>query len=449
MLPANDNASPHPFRTGHVSGASSHCLHHRLKYEDAMPIDDRNARSGALRGHLVCGASLCLFVFGCNSSDNTATPEGGTDATASDSSSIEAAALDSSHPDGSQPGHDAGSDVMAGGDTGVSPDAEAGAVANVVISDQYNNRVIEVDPQGHIVWTFGDGKATPGPTSVVAPNDSERLRDGRTLIAGTGTPVGAGDPACDAVMDAGTCTDNRVLIVAADGGIAWQYGDDGGLNTPVCSVMLPNGNVLITDQGNARVIEVTPQKTIAWEYAPILADGGNLLNNPNSAERVDGGHTLIADENNNRVLEVDDAGAIVWQYSQTPDAGALNGVAFASRLPNGNTLITDANNNRVVEVTAQGNVAWVYYTASRRTSGPVPTVDGGNASPIPTRAVRLASGNTLISDQFNHQVIEVDSAGHVVFSYGQLNVAGNGAGQLNGPYDAKRVGDFTGLTPPP
>jgi hypothetical protein len=326
--------------------------------------------------------------------------------------------------------------------------AEAGPPGNVVIADQYNNRVIEVDSQGHIVWTFGDGKAKPGPTSIVAPNDSERLRDGRTLIAGTGTGVGAGDPACDA-LDAGTCIDNRVIIVAADGGIAWQYGDDAGLNTPVCSVMLPNGNVLITDQGNARIIEVTPQKTIAWQYGPILADGGTLLSNPNSAERLDGGHTLIADENNNRVIEVDDAGAIVWQYGQTPDAGALSGVAFASRLPNGNTLITDANNNRIVEVTAQGNVAWVYYTASRSTSSTAAPVDGGNPAPIPTRAVRLASGNTLISDQFNHQVIEVDATGHVVFSYGQLNVAGNGAGQLSGPYDAKRIGDFTGLTPPP
>jgi hypothetical protein len=417
-----------------------------------MPIPDRRAR-GVLRGHLVCSASLCLFVFGCTSSDNTATPDGGTDGTASDSPAFEAAVIDSSHPDGTQPGHDGGTDGTAGGDTGASPDAEAGVNAeagppgNVVIADQYNNRVIEVDSQGHIVWTFGDGKAAPGPKSVVAPNDSERLRDGRTLIAGTGANVGAGDPACDALMDAGTCTDNRVIIVGTDGGIAWQYGDDAGLNTPVCSVMLPNGNVLITDQGNARIIEVTPQKTIAWQYGPILADGGTLLSNPNSAERLDGGHTLIADENNNRVIEVDDAGTIVWQYSQTPDAGALNGVAFASRLPNGNTLITDSNNNRIVEVTAQGNVAWVYYTASRSTSSTAAAV--GNAAPLPTRAVRLASGNTLISDQFNHQVIEVDATGHVVFSYGQLNVAGNGAGQLNGPYDAKRIGDFTGLTPPP
>jgi hypothetical protein len=125
----------------------------------------------------------------------------------------------------------------------------------------------------------------------------------------------------------------------------------------------------------------------------------------------------------------------------------LSGPAFASRLPNGNTLITDSNNNRVVEVTASKTVAWTYYTTSRSTSATAPAVDGGNATPLPTRAVRLANGDTLISDQFNDQVIEVSASGAIVFAYGQLDVPGSGAGQLNGPYDAKGIGDFTGLTP--
>jgi len=70
------------------------------------------------------------------------------------------------------------------------------------------------------------------------------------------------------------------------------------------------------------------------------------------------------------------------------------------------------------------------------------------AQPLPTRAVRLKNGNTLISDQFNHQVIEVDPSGNIVFSQGQIGVAGNGFNELNAPYDAKVVGDYTGLTAP-
>jgi hypothetical protein len=62
--------------------------------------------------------------------------------------------------------------------------------------------------------------------------------------------------------------------------------------------------------------------------------------------------------------------------------------------------------------------------------------------------VRLATGLTLIGDQLNDQVIAIDDKGELKFSYGTLNVAGNGAGMLSGPYNGKVIGDFTGLTMP-
>src|SRR2546430_15622189 len=120
-------------------------------------------------------------------------------------------------------------------------------------------------------------------------------------------------------------------------------------------------------------------------------------------------------------------------------AGSVSGAAFASRLPNGNTLITDSNNNRIIEVDPTDNIVWQYATNLQR---------GSNPAPLPTRAVRLRNGHTLISDQFNDRVIEVTRAGEIVFQQGALNVAGAGFNQLSGPYDAKAIGDFTGLTPP-
>ena len=82
---------------------------------------------------------------------------------------------------------------------------------------------------------------------------------------------------------------------------------------------------------------------------------------------------------------------------------------------------------------------WSYVTNTRPDS---------IASPLPTRAVRLANGDTLISDQFNDQVIEVNHAGTIVFSQGKIGVTGTGFDRLNAPYDAKVIGDYTGLTPP-
>ena len=314
---------------------------------------------------------------------------------------------------------------------------------NILISDQFNNRVIEIDRHHHIVWQFGTGSSVPGPNSVVGVNDAQRVGD-LTLIAGTGIPPG-GTPDCP-----DGCADNRVFLVNRFGKIIWQYGQAGvtgadanQLNTPVQSTYLPNGHVLITDQGNQRIIEVNKAKKIVWQYGTTGVAGSDpgQLNNPNSAELLENGHILIADESNNRVIEITHTGnpTIVCQYPNPVDTGLLQGAAFASRLKNGNTLITDSLNNRIIEVTKSGNVVFLFATNTRM---------GSNANPNPTRAVRLRNGHTLISDQFNNQVIEVDSKGEIVFTQGQINASGNGFDQLYAPYDAKVNGDYTGLTPP-
>ncbi|MGH9642955.1 MAG: hypothetical protein ACRD3Q_11050 [Terriglobales bacterium] len=312
---------------------------------------------------------------------------------------------------------------------------------NILIADQFNNRVLEVNPANNeIIWSFGDGSNVAGPTSVVAPNDIQRVRS-MSLVAGTGAPPGS-EPGCD-----NGCPDNRVMLINKGGHIVWQYGQAGvtgsgfnQLNTPVQNTYLPNHDILITDQGNQRVIEVTRQRHIVWQYGMtgVSGSGFNQLNSPNSAELLDNGDILMADEGNNRVIEVDRNMNIVWSYG-SPDGSELNAPAFASRLPNGNTLICDGGNNRVLEVTSEGEVVFTYYTNTR---------PGSVANPAPSRAVRLANGNTLISDQFNDQVIEIDPDGNIVFSQGQIGVAGNGFNELNAPYDAKVVGDYTGLTQP-
>lgn len=340
---------------------------------------------------------------------------------------------------------------------------------NIVIADQYNNRVVEINPQTHkVVWHFGDGSSVPGPHSIVGTNDAERFGS-LTLISGTGIPPLSsplpnpptiplplsGCPV--AAQQNGTgCPDNRVILVNEDGEIVWQYGQDGGvagfgpdqLNTPVQATVLPSGNFLITDQANERIIEVTREKAIVWQYGMngVVGSGPDQLSNPNSAELLANGHILIADENNNRAIEVthDSNPTIVATFTA---GGTVSGVAFASRLPNGDTLLTDSNNSRIVEVDKSDNIVWQFVTNALPGSVAAPFL------PLPTRAVKLSNGNVLISDQYNDDVIEVTptlpSGGTIVFTQGQIGFAGDIFNRLNGPYDAKVIGDFTGLTPPP
>lgn len=322
---------------------------------------------------------------------------------------------------------------------------------NILITDQFNNRVIEIDPAGNIVWQFGNGPGDTSANAIVGTNDAERVGT-LTLMSGTGIPAGA-----TTNCKKSGCVDNRVILVDQGGDIVWQYGQFGvtgfgpnQLNTPVQNTYLSTGpgtfNVLITDQGNERIIEVRgSDKAIVWQYGQngVMGIGPNQLSNPNAAELLANGNILISDENNNRAIEVTHTtpSKIVATFTAR---GTVSGVAFASRLPNGNTLITDSNNSRIVEVEPNDKVVWEYFTNTR---------PGSNPSPLPTRDVQLAHGNILISDQFNDQVIEVThtTPGVIVASYGTINVPGyspSTAVRMNAPYSAYLIGDYTGITPP-
>jgi len=327
---------------------------------------------------------------------------------------------------------------------------------NILITDQLNNRVIEIDPAGNIVWAFGNGPHDASANAIAGTNDAERIPGGLTLMSGTGVP-----PGTTTSCKKSGCVDNRVLIVDRGDNIVWQYGQFGvsgfgpnQLNVPVQNTYLPVGlsgtpSVLITDQSNERIVEVRiSDHAIIWQYGQngVTGIGANQLNNPNSAELLTNGDILISDENNNRAIEVTHTttSTIVHTYAM---AGSVpfSGVAFASRLLNGRTLITDSNNARIVETDESGAVFWQFFTNARA---------GSNPTPLPTRAVRLAGGNTLISDQFNDQVIEVTTttSPSIVASYGTINTPGYSPSTamkfLNAPYSAYVIGDYTGLTIP-
>ena len=324
------------------------------------------------------------------------------------------------------------------------PDHNFNRPGDILIADQFNNRVIEAKPNGEIVWQFGLGPNDTSDMSIIGCNDAERVGE-FTLMAGTGLP-----PGLDFMLPDGA-SDNRVILVDPFGNIVWQYGqfqvsgtNFDELNFPVQCTWLPSTDVLITDQGNNRVIEVNLDKEIVWQYPGSNTNDSDQLSSPNSAELLKNGHILISDENNNRAIEVTRGDAIVKSFSA---GGTVSGVSFSSRLSNGDTLMTDSGNSRVVEVNSKDEVVWQYITNTNALSFP---------APAPSHAVRLRDGDTLISDQINNRVIRVNKKGKIVASFGlplddsnnfgyDVNTTQNG---IDWPYDAKIIGDYTGLTAP-
>jgi hypothetical protein len=89
--------------------------------------------------------------------------------------------------------------------------------------------------------------------------------------------------------------------------------------------LLPNGNILIYDnrghgeasEGPTRILEFDPlTQAVVWKYAGTVEDP---LSNPawGSQQRLPNGNTMIVDSINGRVLEVTPNKDVVWQYRVT------------------------------------------------------------------------------------------------------------------------------------
>lgn len=317
---------------------------------------------------------------------------------------------------------------------------------NLIIVDQYNNRVLEMEPvTGTIVWEYNVSAYKSETNWLVGPRDAERFK-GKTLIVAGGLPAGVSSNYPDGYVD------NRVFEVDQKGKIHWQYGQTGvtgagenELNDPAAAVLLPHNNVLIVDRGNQRVIQLHRRGKgvkMLWQYGTtgVSGSGSNQLNAPSSVQRIGSGNYLIADTGNNRVIEVNRQKKVVWQYGNPDDTTILNGPTYACKIPHaGQILITDSGNNRIVVIDQSGSNFFSYVTSTR---------PGSVADPRPSHCVQLKNGHFLIADQFNQQIIEVDGTGVVVAMYGTIGVSGSDDGFFDAPVDAKVVDDFTGLTSP-
>ncbi len=135
--------------------------------------------------------------------------------------------------------------------------------------------------------------------------------------------------------------------------IVWWFGDYGNhsmINKQHNPDYLSNGNIIIADSQNNRIIEVNrTNKEIVWEY-----DEG--LKWPRDADELENGRLLITDCFNNRIIEIDkESKEILWKYSRNTIIPYE-----ADMLENGNVLISGDYGGKVVEVNRKGRVVWTY-----------------------------------------------------------------------------------------
>jgi hypothetical protein len=118
------------------------------------------------------------------------------------------------------------------------------------------------------------------------------------------------------------------------------------------------------------VIEVNREGEIVWQYGTLKnpGNGPHQLMYPERAIRLINGNTLIIDTRNHRLLEVDPAGGIFWQFgglNSEKSHKKISNPTAAYRLDNGHTMIVHSGNRQVLEVTHHSEVVWNYLLPSK------------------------------------------------------------------------------------
>jgi hypothetical protein len=233
------------------------------------------------------------------------------------------------------------------------------SVADAPLED---DRLVEVDRNGEIVWTWvasdhvDELGLSPAARSVIkaAPGTNAARSSFDWLHINSATYVGPnhwfdeGDRRFDprnVVISSRQAS--FVAIVARDGTIAWRMADFseskelrairqiiGQHHVHFIPKGLPGaGNLLVFDNGGASGYGFT---------TPAAPNGANSFARANS-----------------RVLEINPVTlALVWSYNG-PRFYSSN-ISSAQRLPNGNTLITEGASGRLLEVTTDRKIVWEY-----------------------------------------------------------------------------------------
>lgn len=290
----------------------------------------------------------------------------------------------------------------------------------VLIADRDNNRLLEVSPDGQLLWRFpASGDLAPGQTFLL-PDDAFFSPNGRQVVV--------------------TQEDDFVISVIglANSRIVYRYGhpgvpgsEPGYVHNPDDAMLMPSGDLLSADIKNCRVLVIRPPA-----HRPLRQLGqtgvcehglGVSYGSPNGAFPMANGDTAVTEINGD------------WLDVIAPD-----GTPVLATHPPGFTYPSDTNQVRPglflsVDYTNPGAIETFTNTGELRWRyEPV----GAAALNQPSLALPLPNGDILVNDDKNDRVIVVDPrTNRIVWQYGHTHVPGSGEGFLSNP-------DGVDLAPP-
>ena len=238
------------------------------------------------------------------------------------------------------------------------------------------------------------------------------------LLALFASPLVAAEPVTHRVLAADASTGNLAIIDAA-GKVEWEFKNRHDVHD---LQLLANGNVL-THTSSTTIVEVTPDKKIAWTYEAKPKPGVNRIE-VHAFQRLPDGRTMVAESGNCRIIEVDAAGKIVFEMPlDLPRPDAHRDTRMVRKLASGNYLVCHESIGTVREYDPAGKTVWQYkLDLNNRPRSGGHGVEGHGTEVY--GAIRLPSGNTLIAGGNANRVIEVTPKGEIAWSVEQTELPG-------------------------
>jgi hypothetical protein len=365
-------------------------------------------------------SAACLFAavlaVACTGSPSDPPPSRGTGASSDPAtppaSPAQSSAAQSSAAQSSAPwlAHATGPGHLARGSR------PAALPADLLVADHLNNRLVVIDPQGRVRWTFPrPGDLARGQTFLV-PDDAFFSPDGRYIVA--------------------TQEDNQVISVIdiARHKIVFRYGKPGirgsgsnRLNNPDDAMLQPNGDIVTADIMNCRILIIRPPahrplRVIGMTTNACIHDPPRHFGSPNGAFPLAGGGYVVTEINGDWADGIGPGGRVLWS-THPPGVGYPSDT---NQLGGGHMITADYSDpGQIVEFTTRGKLLWRFGGLNR-----------------PSLALPLPNGNILVNDDFNDRVIIIDPRiNKIVWQYGHTGVPGRAPGYLDDP-------DGVDLAPP-
>ena len=271
----------------------------------------------------------------------------------------------------------------------------------IVIADQGTGHLLEVTPQGKVVWSLTDPQVG---TVTIAPKSVTFTPDGNQLLVTS--------EAQDVVAEFNYAT----------GAPGWSFGvpgqpgtGDQHLNYPDQGAMLPNGDVAVADIRNCREVLIGPSEQVAaiWgqpQQGYCQTDTSkSLFGYPDGSAPQANGDVLLTFGSGDRVALFSGSGQVLWDTAVPLLYGGF--AADATLTSAGNVVVCGYGNPGAVAAynPQNGRELWHYFVPS-----------GPGALDLPDDVVPLPNGNVLVADSGNHRVVVIDPTdGKIVWQYSQ------------------------------